>query len=520
MEEKHWKVLLIDDEADIREVMSIAIGDAGYRVLTAADGAAGVRLCLEESPQIVVTDIRMPNMDGLQVLGAVKKMNPEVEVIVITAFGDMDLAIRALQLDASDFITKPVSETALHLALKRARSRFLTRKKLQDHADLLSRENAKTTQELIRNISFHRNLIESSMDGIIGFDASNMAIIYNRSMEGMLGFSKSELLHRMKLYEFFPAGEAERLLAELDGDRFGGKNRLFLYETGILNKDRSLIPVQVSAVRLFDQGRRSGLVLFFRDIQELKRLERELEDQAKILHQDKMMSLGRLAASVVHEINNPISGILNYIRLMLRIVNRGALAEEQRQKFQQYLSLVENETDRCSKIVSSLLTFSRKSPSIFQKVSIDELIERCKILSAHKLELQNIRLESSIDPDIPAVEGDFNQLQQCLINLIFNAVDAMPKGGTLSIEGRYDRSASCLKIVVADTGEGISEADLPHIFEPFFTTKKDGSAVGLGLSTVYGLMERHGGSVQVQSCLGKGSVFTLQLPVFNAETEC
>lgn len=281
MEESHWKVLLVDDEADIREVMSIAIADAGYRVLTAADGAAGIRLCVEESPQIVVTDIRMPNMDGLQVLEAVKEMNPEIEVIVITAFGDMDLAIRALQLDASDFITKPINEAALHLALKRAKSRFLTRKKLQDHAELLSRENAATTQELIRNISFHRNLIESSMDGIIGFDASNTAMIYNQSMEGMIGFSKSELLHRMKFFEFFPVGEAERLLAALDGERFGGKNRLFLYETQILKKDRSLIPVQISAVRLFDQGRRSGLVLFFRDIRELKKLQQETEDRSK-----------------------------------------------------------------------------------------------------------------------------------------------------------------------------------------------------------------------------------------------
>ncbi|UCG04807.1 MAG: response regulator, partial [Desulfobacterales bacterium] len=118
-----WKIVLIDDEEDIREVMTIALQDAGYNVDTAPDGATGLQLCEDISPQIVITDIRMPGIDGLQVLETIKKDYPDIEVIVATAFGEMDLAIRALQLDASDFITKPISEEALYLALKRARER-------------------------------------------------------------------------------------------------------------------------------------------------------------------------------------------------------------------------------------------------------------------------------------------------------------------------------------------------------------------------------------------------------------
>lgn len=372
-----WRIVLVDDEADIREVMAIALEDAGYDVHTASDGKAGIRLCQTVAPQIVITDIRMPGMNGIQVLEEIKKLNPDIEVIVFSAFGEMDLAIQALQLDASDFITKPVNDDALHMALKRARDRYGARKKLKDYTALL---------------------------------------------------------------------------------------------------------------------------------------EREYADQARILHQDKMISLGRLAASVVHEINNPLSGILNYARLMIRILNRGPLAEDRREKFGQYLKLVESETGRCSQIVSSLLTFSRKSPLAFESVSIADLIERCTILSQHKLQLQHIGLESRIEPDIPPVEGDFNQLQQCVINLIFNVIDAMPEGGTLTLVGRYEHASARVIISVKDTGSGISEADLPHIFEPFFTTKKEGYGVGLGLSTVYGIIERHKGTVSVESRPGRGSTFKLELP--------
>ena len=177
------------------------------------------------------------------------------------------------------------------------------------------------------------------------------------------------------------------------------------------------------------------MVCFFRDLREIHRLEREIADQARILHQDKMMSLGRLAASVVHEINNPLFGILNYLQLMSRILKRGPLDEDQTEKFQRYLDIVENETSRCSQIISSLLTFSRKSPPSFDQVQIDDLLKRCEILSQHKLELSNIDLAHAVEPGTPPVYGDFNQLQQCIFNLIFNAIDAMPDGEETLIWG-------------------------------------------------------------------------------------
>ena len=507
-----WKIVLIDDEEDIREVLSVSLQDAGFKVKTAADGTVGIQLCREFAPQIVITDIRMPGMDGLQVLATLKQIYPDIEVIVATAFGEMDLAIRALQLDASDFITKPISDEALHLALKRARDRFTSKKQLQDYTSLLEKEKAETSQQLLRNIAFQRNLIESSMDGILACDENGVILTFNRSMEKMLGYAKAETLHAMSIEQFFAVNEYEHFQEKLSDEMYGGQDRLVLYETRLLEKSGREIPVQVSAALLFDQGRPEGLVCFFRDLREIRKLEREISDQARILHQDKMMSLGRLAASVVHEINNPLSGILNYLRLMKRVLGQGPLAEDRREKFQRYLDLVENETNRCSQIVSSLLSFSRVSPPAFGKVQIDELLNRCILLSQHKLELSNIHLESDIPKSLPPAEGDFNQLQQCVINLIFNAIDVMPVGGTLYLNGHFDNHRKMVIVTVKDTGRGISPRDLPHIFEPFFTTKNEGYGVGLGLSTVYGIIERHKGKITVESQPGEGAAFFIELP--------
>ncbi len=507
-----WKIVLIDDEADIREVMTIALQDAGYHVASAENGTIGLELCRTFKPQIVITDIRMPQIDGLQVLATLKKDLPDIEVIVVTAYGEADVAIKALQLDASDFITKPINHEALHTALDRARQRYQSRRQLKDHTALLEKENALTAQELMAVISLQRDLIESSIDGILGCDADHRIIIFNHSMEHMLAYNRSDVINHMTLDAFFQAQEQKQFRAAMASERYGGINRLFLYETSLVSRTRQLIPVQVSATMLARGDHQDGVVCFFRDLRELHRLEREVADQARILHQDKMMSLGRLAASIVHEINNPLSGILNYLRLMARILNRGPLDQEHQPKFMRYLDLVESETDRCSQIISNLLTFSRKAVPSFELVDVEDLIKRSLLLCQHKLKLSNIETSHALADDLPPVKGDFNQLQQCVINLIFNAIDAMPQGGTLRLECGFEADRKWVLIAIKDSGSGISQEHLPNIFEPFFTTKDEGYGVGLGLSTVYGIIEHHHGKVTAESHPDTGTTFTLKLP--------
>jgi PAS domain S-box-containing protein len=508
-----WRIVLIDDEEGIRRVTGITLEDAGYTVYTADNGQSGLALCEEVSPQIVITDVRMPKMDGIQVLETIKQAHPETEVIVATAFGEMDLAIRALQLDASDFITKPLHSEALNVALERAKTRYNDRKQLKDYTSFLEEGWNDTTRELMAAFTFQNSLIESSLDGIIGCDADDVVVTFNRSAQAMLGYRKEDVLHKMTLGRFLLAEEESRLKTALEASDRGEGGRLALFETTLCGNNGQRIPTQMSVSRVAIPDEAPGTVCVVRDLRQIRRLEREVEDQAVILHQDKMMSLGRLAASVVHEINNPLAGILNYCRLMIRILQKGAASADQLAKFARYLDLVEKETGRCSQIVSSLLTFSRKSPAAFGPLDVKDLLERCILLCQHKLELSNIRLETHIESHLPQIRGDFNQLQQCIINLVFNAVDAMPQGGRLTLSAAPCPSATEVCLQVADTGTGIAEKDLPHIFEPFFTTKDEGYGVGLGLSTVYGIIQNHEGHVAVESEPGQGTSFTLRLPV-------
>ena len=508
-----WRIVLIDDEEGIRRVTRITLEDAGYTVYTAENGKDGLALCEEVDPQIVITDIRMPVMDGIAVLETVKKNFPDMEVIVATAFGEMDLAIKALQLDASDFITKPLHSDALAVALERAQARFEARQKLKDYTTFLEEGWNDTTRELMAAFTFQNSLIESSLDGIIGCDSNDVVVTFNQSAQDMLGCDKAEVLHKERLSRFLLPEEETRLKKKLQDDVQGGRKRQPFFETTLCGMGGQCIPAQLSVAKVHIPDKEPGTVCFVRDLREIRRLEREVEDQARILHQDKMMSLGRLAASVVHEINNPLAGILNYCRLMLRILGRGRVSSDHLEKFTRYLDLVEKETDRCSQIVSNLLTFSRKSDTAFKPIDVSDLLQRCILLCQHKLELNQIRLEQSIETGLPDIQGDFNQLQQCIINLVFNGADAMPDGGTLTLSASRAETSQTVRLTVSDTGTGIAEQDMPHIFEPFYTTKDEGYGVGLGLSTLYGILQDHQGSVQVESEPGKGTSFTLHLPV-------
>jgi PAS domain S-box-containing protein len=386
---------------------------------------------------------------------------------------------------------------------------------VRDYTGLLEQENARTARELSATIAIRKSLTDNALDGIASFDRQGRTISVNPSLVRMLGYADEAVLRQKTLDGIFAPNQAAAFREQLAGGKFGGRNRLLLYETALADAGGRPVPVQVSAVGRVAASPDIEIICFFRDMREIVTLEREVADQARILHQDKMISLGRLAASVVHEINNPLAGILNYLRLMRRILANGPLDAGRQATFGDYLELVEQETDRCSRIVSNLLTFSRKTPPTQAQIDFTDLIERCIVLSRHKLELHNITVSHSVADNLPPVQGDANQLHQCIINLIFNAIDAMPDGGTLDLNVQSDPDAPGTIIAVKDSGIGISEADQKRIFEPFFTTKNKGYGVGLGLSTVYGIMESHRGIVDVKSSLGQGTTFFLRLPAKN-----
>jgi signal transduction histidine kinase len=262
-------------------------------------------------------------------------------------------------------------------------------------------------------------------------------------------------------------------------------------------------------------GNQIGIALENADLyRDLKIAYQELKEaQDQIIASEKLASLGKLSATIAHEINNPLAAVLTYIRLLLKMGNKGNLKPERKEDILKYLNTMESETARCGEIVKNLLAFSRQSKVTIETHRIEDIIDKSLTLIAHDLEMREIELVKEIEKGLPDVKCDFRQIQQALINLLSNASEAMFGGGTLSVSARTSEKKDYIEVAVSDTGCGIDEKDLPHIFEPFFTTKEEGKGVGLGLSVVYGIVTRHKGTIEATSSPDKGTTFTMRLPV-------
>lgn len=246
-------------------------------------------------------------------------------------------------------------------------------------------------------------------------------------------------------------------------------------------------------------------------------LEVRVEDATKhldaahrrMLVVEKMASLGKLAAVVAHEINNPLAGIATYAKLLRR---RLAGRDAQDAETAKALELVESEAIRCGQIVKNLLLFSRTPGSRFTEESVAPLLERCAALVRHQAEMQEVQIRVEVASDLPRVTCDPSQVQQIVLALAMNAIEATGRSGTVTLRASRDDQGDGVRIQVSDTGCGIAAEDLPHVFEPFFTTKSEGKGVGLGLAVVYGIVQRHHGQVDVDTEPGKGTTFTVRLP--------
>jgi two-component system, NtrC family, sensor kinase len=237
--------------------------------------------------------------------------------------------------------------------------------------------------------------------------------------------------------------------------------------------------------------------------------------QRKLVQSDRLATLGQLAASVAHEINNPVSGVLNLSMLLERLMAKGEYPPGREAEFRKYLGLISSETARVGRIVSDLLAFSRRSKPQRAPADLNKLVRTTMGLTDHKLKLISAEVVLDLQEDLPLVECDSSQIQQVILNLILNGAQAMqPRGGgTLTIRTRLVPQESSVELSVQDTGEGIAPENISKIFDPFFTTKAEGKGVGLGLAVLYGIVKAHDGEVEVTSRRNEGTTFTVTLPL-------
>jgi two-component system, NtrC family, sensor kinase len=360
--------------------------------------------------------------------------------------------------------------------------------------------------ELRRHNAFFHNLIDSSVDGIIASDMKGRIVLFNSGAQSLLGYDQEDTktLHVTKLYN---EGVAYDLIKRMRSDDFGGKGKLLRQQMIVKHKGGHDIPVSFSGGIIYDHNQEIATFGLFTDLRALQQIEENLEQTHRMLmHSEKMAGLGRLAAGVAHEINNPMSGIMLYANLV-----QEELGEDH--PLRSDLQTIIHEAERCKVIVADLLEFSHQNTYEMELVDLNDIIQKTLTILQHQPLFHNIVIIRQLDPELPPIYGNATRLNQVVMNIVVNAAQAMEGKGRLRITSRTRANKDINEISVEDSGPGIKDELLEKIFEPFFTTKETGEGTGLGLSVSYAIVKEHKGSIRVTSTSQAGTTFTLKFPV-------
>jgi two-component system NtrC family sensor kinase len=371
-------------------------------------------------------------------------------------------------------------------------------------------ERKRMERELKEANEFLTNLIESSVDGIIVTDMKGNILIFNKGAENILGYHAEEVVGKMNIRSIYPPGVAKEVMEKLKSPDYGGMGKLTSFPITHRRKDGALIEGDLSASLIYDEnGGEIASVGIFKDLRERLRIERELREmQQALLQSEKLAAMGRLTSQIAHELNNPIYGIMNTLELLKTEIP----PESKRRRI---LELSLSEIQRLAEMLRNMLSFSKPEEEKRRPVKLNELVEGILLVMEKQMKESNIKVETYFNETLPEVMASTNQMRQVVLNLLKNAKEAMPKGGSLTVRTR--REDDKVMVAIQDTGVGIPEELRDKIFEAFFTTKQKVKGVGLGLSVCYGIVKDHGGEIRVESEVDKGTTFTILLPMSSHE---
>jgi len=539
-------ILIVDDEVETVEMISFLLESQGYAVIPAYSGMEALKI-LQQGIQepvrsmppidLVILDVRIPDVDGHEICQAIKQDShlKYIPVIMVTGLGSVEDKARGLAIGADDYVSKPFKAAELVARVKAMlRVRAMEQELLQHTRELaaLNEINKAITSSLDSDQILSQTM--HSIRGILHVEAGSLLLLDEDS--GLLEFKKilrgsQERIvgFKLKLGEAIAGhvaqqGEPLLVLNAQNDPRF----RPCIDEAiGLVTRSILCVPLKVKdkiigAIEVinkldgqFDENDlwllnyMAGSVAIAlenaRLYTELSDFARELEkSQAQLVLAEKLAAMGRLAASIAHEINNPLQAIHNCLHLTLK----KPLNDEKKTR---YLGMAQEEVERLITIVQRMLEFYRPSKEGMAPTDVHTIVENVLTLSSKRLQYGKISVTKKLASDLPTISAVRDQLKQVFLNLVINAIEAMPQGGELCIETKLSDDGDGLSVAFTDTGVGLSEKDQENIFEPFFTTKAMGT--GLGLSVSYGIIERHGGRIEVQSELGKGATFTVHLPL-------
>ncbi|MEX2111528.1 MAG: response regulator [Gemmatimonadaceae bacterium] len=460
-------ILVVDDDAQMLRTITDILRLHGYTAIVAGTGEQALQSAREmsEPPAVALVDLRLPDMDGMDLVGRLRQIGKLTEVIILTGNASVDSAVRALRENSNDYLVKPVKPDQLVGTVERAGERWQRRR-----AEAGRRESEDRLRLIFDHVS----------DALFIADDSGSIIDANPAACVMSG-QTLERLRTLTMADVLPD------------------------ESGPIGGNGRVLDV-LSAV--FAPG---VLVHTVRDLTQQRKLEQQL------LHAQKMDAVGQLAGGVAHDFNNLLTVIMSYSSLLLSDVDASEIVKED-------IREISAAAERAAALTRQLLAFSRKQVLQMRHVSVNEVVSNVEKM-LRRLIGEDISLATHLHPDLPLISADSGQLEQVVINLAVNARDAMPRGGTLTIttdnvelsdeHGERHLGAAAgryVMLAVTDTGSGMSKEVRERIFEPFFTTKGLGKGTGLGLATVHGIVKQSGGDVYVYSEPGDGTTFKVYFP--------
>jgi two-component system NtrC family sensor kinase len=549
-------ILVVDDRNDSLQFLTeYILQPAGYKYVTARDGARGLERALSEPVDLAIMDLKMPKMTGMEVLAALREREVDLPVILMTFHGSEETAVQAFRLGARDYIIKPYEMQEMLDAIDRA----LREVRLRRERDRLTEGLRKVNRQLERRVQELNILYRVSKSVTALLDLEELlnriieaALYVTGAEEGsllLIDKGSGDLLMRAArgLGEKYARGFRVKVNDTIAGEvvRTGepfwttAADQSLKVKTNYLVSSMAYIPLKVgkqvigvllvdnqTSMKPFTEGDiylLSALADYAaiaidkaRLYETVKRFNKELERrveertaeleaaQQQLIQAEKLASIGQLAAGVAHEINNPIGVILGFAQVLLKKTPEESALHKP-------LATMEREGLRCKEIVQDLLDFARQNKPHLGRVCLNDAIEAASELMPHHSNADLVQVFKNYDSSLPPVLGDENQLQQVFLNLLINAYQAMPDGGELHISSQANDGE--VIATIADTGMGIPAEYLNRIFDPFFTTKDVGQGTGLGLSISYGLIEQHGGTIEVESKEGSGAKFVVRLPV-------
>jgi two-component system cell cycle sensor histidine kinase/response regulator CckA len=486
-------VLVIEDDSQLLRTLRDILNRRGYHPLTANSAREGLALVEQELPAVALVDLKLPDMDGVEVIDRLAALSQLTQTIVLTGNASIESALRALRQRTYDYLVKPVPPDKLLTTIDRAGERWQRRR-----AEEALRQSEERAQLLLEHIS----------DVVMVVDDALVIRYVSPSVRHLLDYLPSELLGRRCLDVVHPEDASSTEIFLHGALRRRGPLQAHQLRVRPRNGDWRLLEIGVTSLAgRTDMG---GVLLTGRDVTERRRMEQALQQV------QRMDSIGQLAGGVAHDFNNILTAILGFSEILIDDAQPGSDTRLD-------LEAIQKAAQHGAALSRQLLAFSRRQMLDLKVLDLGEVVRNFERMIGRVLG-EHIRWSAHADPDLWHVKADRGQLEQVLMNLAVNARDAMPEGGTLTVETRNvtidgsapDRSLAApgayVRFSVKDTGVGMDADTQARIFEPFFTTKAPGRGTGLGLATVYGIVKQSGGVIDVESEPGQGTTFHIFLP--------